>query len=232
MLIEQQIAERQARAPGAVVRILERPVTGLYGDYRVRSASKKVYRVALRGPGLFENYCSCPDFSINTLGTCKHIEAVLLRLRKRHGSALEQEQFRRNRASISLHYGEDIGIRLRLPASPSRALEALAKQYFDPQGLLRPDCFLQFGNILEEFRKADDQAVIYSHVLYYIDRQNATAEGLELERKLMARLHRGQDPVAGILKTKLLPYQIRGAIFAACRGRVILADDIDRKSVV
>src|SRR5437763_12484503 len=138
MLIEQQIAERQTRAKDAVEHILERPASGLYGDYRIRSASKNIYRVALRGPGLFENYCSCPDFAINTLGTCKHIEAVLLRLRQKHGSALEQEQFRRNRASISLHYGEDIGIRLRLPASPSRALEALAKQYFDSQGLLRP----------------------------------------------------------------------------------------------
>jgi predicted nucleic acid-binding Zn finger protein len=39
----------------------------------------------MRGPGLFENYCSCPDFAVNTLGTCKHIEALLLRLRRRDG---------------------------------------------------------------------------------------------------------------------------------------------------
>lgn len=93
MLIEQQIAERQLRAKIAVAQILERPATGLYGDYRVKSASKKVYRVALRGPSLFENYCSCPDFAINTLGTCKHIEAVLLQLRERHGSALNGSNF-------------------------------------------------------------------------------------------------------------------------------------------
>ena len=126
MLIEQQIAERQTRAKDAVEHILERPASGLYGDYRIRSASKKIYRVALRGPGLFENYCSCPDFAINTLGTCKHIEAVLLRLRQKHGSALEREKFQRTRASISLHYGETVGIRLRLPAKPSTALQALA----------------------------------------------------------------------------------------------------------
>jgi len=28
------------------------------------------------------------------------------------------------------------------------------------------------------------------------------------------------------LKVPLFPYQIRGAVFAACRGRVILADDM------
>src|SRR5437763_2852396 len=226
MLIEQQIAERQTRAKDAVEHILERPASGLYGDYRIRSASKKIYRVALRGPGLFENYCSCPDFAINTLGTCKHIEAVLLRLRQKHGSALEREKFQRTRASISLHYGETVGIRLWLPAKPSSAQQALAESYFDSQGLLRSEHFRQFEHVLEEFRKADDQALIYSDVLEHVDRQNEAAKGLELERKLLAKVRRGQDPLAGILKTKLLPYQIRGAIFAACRGRVILADDM------
>ena len=80
--------------------------------------------------------------------------------------------------------------------------------------------------MLEALRKADGQAVIYSDVLDYIDRENELAEGLELERKLLAKLKRGQDPVAGVLKTKLLPYQARGAVFAACRGRVVLADDM------
>jgi SNF2 family DNA or RNA helicase len=52
------------------------------------------------------------------------------------------------------------------------------------------------------------------------------AEGLELERQLLAKLRRVRHPLDGILKTKLLPYQERGAIFAACRGRVVLADDM------
>jgi len=43
---------------------------------------------------------------------------------------------------------------------------------------------------------------------------------------LLAGLRRDQDPTAGTLKTKLLPYQVRGAVFAACRGRVVLADDM------
>jgi hypothetical protein len=34
--------------------------------------SQKTYKIAIRGEATGENYCSCPDFSINTLGTCKH----------------------------------------------------------------------------------------------------------------------------------------------------------------
>jgi SNF2 family DNA or RNA helicase len=226
MLVEQQIAERRERARDAIAKVLERPGGEPYGDYRVRSASGKTYRVAMRGPGLFENYCSCPDFAVNTLGTCKHIEALLLRLRKRHGHALESKAYARARASISLQYGETVAVRLRLPADPSPILRQLAEQYFDAAGLLRPEHFRNFHQVIEDFRKADLEAVIYSDVLEYLDRENELAEGLDLEHQFLSKLRRGQDPLDGVLKTRLLPYQERGAIFAACRGRVVLADDM------
>jgi len=226
MLIEQQIAARQERAAAAPLKILKRPASGPYGDYSVKSASGRTYRVAIRGLGLFENYCSCPDFAINTLGTCKHVEAMLLRLRQRHQKTLETAKFKRTRASISLQYGNSIEVRLRMPASPSPVLMSLAAEHFDANGLLRREHYRQFAEVLEALRNADGQAVIYSDVLEYIDRENELAEGLELERRLLRKLKRGQDPTAGVLKTTLLPYQARGAIFAACRGRAVLADDM------
>jgi SNF2 family DNA or RNA helicase len=226
MLVEQQIAERRERAGIAIAKVLERPAGEPYGDYRVKSASGKTYRVAMRGPGLFENYCSCPDFAVNTLGTCKHIEALLLRLRKRYGRRFESKAYARTRASISLQYGEGIDIRLRLPDAPSAALLKLAQDYFDAEGLLRREHFQNFHHVIEVFRQTDQDAVIYSDVLEYLDRENELAEGLDLERQLLGKLGRKRDPLNGILKTKLLPYQERGAIFAACRGRVVLADDM------
>jgi superfamily II DNA or RNA helicase len=226
MLIEREIAARRERAQGAVARILARPDGDAYGDYQVRSSSNRTYRVAMRGPGLFDNYCSCPDFAVNTLGTCKHIEALLLRLQRRHGKTFERGKFSRTRASLSLQYGETLGVRLRLPSSPSPALQALAREYFDESGLLKSNRLRDFENLMDDLRRADDQAVVYSDVLDYIDRENEIAEGLELERKLLAKLRRGHDPLADVLKTNLLSYQVRGAIFAACRGRVVLADDM------
>src|SRR5438477_9036341 len=104
MLVAQQIAEPRERAAAAITKVLERPSGESYGDYRVKSASGKTYRVAMREPGLFENYCSCPDFAVNTLGTCKHIEALLLRLRKRYGRTFDSKAYARTRASISLQY--------------------------------------------------------------------------------------------------------------------------------
>jgi superfamily II DNA or RNA helicase len=225
MLIEREIAARRERAPGAVARILVRPDGHAYGDYQVRSSSNKTYRVALRGPGLFDNYCSCPDFAVNTLGTCKHIEALLFRLSRRHGKALESK-FSRTRASLSLYYGDTLGVRLRLPSSPSSALRAVAREYFDEDGLLKSSRLQDFEKVMDELRRADDQAVVYSDVLDYVDRENEIAEGLKLEPKLLAKLRHGQDPLGKVLKSHLLPYQVRGAIFASCRGRVVLADDM------
>src|SRR5258706_13752751 len=144
MIVEQQISERQERAKSAIATIVTRPDSRLFGDYRVKSASGKTYRVAMRGPGLFENFCSCPDFAVNTLGTCKHIEALLIQLRQRHGRTLERKAYKRSRASISLNYGESLDVRLRLPASPSAGLVALAAKYFDPSGSLRREHFRRF----------------------------------------------------------------------------------------
>jgi SNF2 family DNA or RNA helicase len=226
MLIEQQIAERRGRAAATLLKILKRPADGPHGDYTVKSVSGRTYRVAIRGLGLFENYCSCPDFAINTLGTCKHVEAILLRLRKRHQKTLEAAKYKRTRASISLQYGNSIEVRLRLPASPSQAMRSLAKEHFDSSGLLRREHYGRFAEVLEALRNVDGEAVVYSDALEYIDRENELADGLELERKLLAKLKRGEDPTAGLLKTALLPYQARGALFAACRGRAVLADDM------
>ena len=115
---------------------------------------------------------------------------------------------------------------MHLPASPSPVLRSLAAEYFDPAGLLPRAQYRQFAQVLEAFRSADDRAIVYSDALEYVEWENELADGLDLERKLLAKIQRGQDPTAGVLKTTLLPYQVRGALFAACRGRVVLADDM------
>jgi len=226
MLVEEQISARQERARTAIASILAEPLGGAYGDYEVRSASGRKYRVAMRGPSLFENFCSCPDFAVNTLGTCKHIEALLFQLRQRFGRAFHRQQYERTRASLSLHYGETLSVRLRLPADAAPALREIAAQYFDPEGLLRGEHFREFERVLEKLRAVDETTVVYSDVLDFLDRENELARGLEDERRYLAQLDKGPRPLEGLLKVPLFPYQIRGALFAACRGRVVLADDM------
>ena len=58
-----------------------------FSEFRVSNpASKLTYRVAIRGMGPGSNFCSCPDYATNELGTCKHIEFTLARLEKKRGA--------------------------------------------------------------------------------------------------------------------------------------------------
>ena len=226
MLVEEQIQVRRERAPDAIRKVISRPRKGANGDYEVQAASGKKYRVAMRGPGVFENYCSCPDFAVNTLGTCKHIEALLLRLRKRHRSALAKQRYERQRASLALEYGAALSVKLQLPDEPSPQLQALSGKYFDSSGAMLEKHYPRFTGILDELRRADDTTVVYSDVLEFIDRQNELSDGMALERRELRKLKKGTLALDDLLKVPLYRYQMQGALFAACRGRVVLADDM------
>src|ERR1035437_7120289 len=59
-----------------------------YSTFAVRAKSTlNPYRVEIRSLDRRENTCTCPDFRVNGLGTCKHIEAVFVRLRKQGAKA-------------------------------------------------------------------------------------------------------------------------------------------------
>jgi SNF2 family DNA or RNA helicase len=105
-------------------------------------------------------------------------------------------------------------------------LQEIAAEHFDSEGLLREEHLRDFEGVLEKLRAADETTVVYTDVLDFIDRENELASGLDDERRYLARLARGKNPLEGLLKVPLFPYQIRGALFAACRGRVVLADDM------
>ena len=79
-----------------------------YRRYQARSPAGQ-YTVSIKGFDVGDNTCACPDFKTNTLGTCKHIEAVLDHLKM---TLLRRISRRRKavvtRPEIALHYGEQI----------------------------------------------------------------------------------------------------------------------------
>jgi uncharacterized Zn finger protein len=56
----------------------------VFADYRIENVkTASIYKVALRSADNSLNFCSCPDFKTNQLGTCKHIEGVLLKMKSK-----------------------------------------------------------------------------------------------------------------------------------------------------
>ncbi|MBI5092422.1 MAG: SWIM zinc finger family protein [Candidatus Hydrogenedentes bacterium] len=79
----------------------------VFSDFQVTNpATDRTYRVAIRGSKPGENFCSCPDFTVNTLGTCRHVEFVLGKLEKKRGAKLAfRDGCRPSYSSVYLRYG-------------------------------------------------------------------------------------------------------------------------------
>ena len=84
---EDEIERRRLRATKEAFEIqpLE-PREGFFGDYLVVSPSGGSYEVEIRSLEELINSCDCPDFRVNRLGTCKHVEGVLAHLRQKPGA--------------------------------------------------------------------------------------------------------------------------------------------------
>src|SRR6266478_993490 len=76
---EDEINRRRARAQAEDFRVSNSdPRHPIFSNFRVQSGSGLTYSVEIRDVRQRQFACNCVDFQINGLGTCKHVEAVLL----------------------------------------------------------------------------------------------------------------------------------------------------------
>src|SRR5512136_2191298 len=85
-----QIDRRRQRALKEIRRISNRGSHPIFSSFDVSSLSGQMYGVKIRSLAEMQNSCSCQDYRTNLIGTCKHIEAVLLYLKKKHHGNLEK----------------------------------------------------------------------------------------------------------------------------------------------
>lgn len=187
------------------------------------------YRVAIRGQELGENFCSCPDFAVNTLGTCKHVEGVLARLRRtRGGKAALAAGFRPAYSEVFLHYGAKREVVFRAGTACPAGIRQAAEDFFDSDGTLRPQAYGRFHVFMETVspQGGDGHEVrCYDDALAFVSQARDRAE---LARRIDRAFPDGRPGAAwdGLLKVPLYPYQRQGALFAAKAGRCLIADDM------
>jgi len=189
--------------------------------------SRKTYRLAIRGTAPGTNYCSCPDYQINTLGSCKHIEFVLARLAQRRGGKTAlRKGYLPPYSEVYLSYGMRREVRFRAGTSAPAPLVALAGKFFDPSGVLKERKLLDFPAFLKGLPNEEDHEVrCYDDVMAFIAEHQDAAHRLAI---VEARLGEGiASPLFDtILKTALYPYQREGALFAVRAGRCLIGDDM------
>jgi superfamily II DNA or RNA helicase len=203
------------------------------GDHPIFSAfhvtnpqSHNTYRVQIRGMQPGDNYCSCPDFATNTLGTCKHIEFTLSVLeRKRGGISALRAGYQPSYSEVYLHYGARREVRFRPGSDCPVALARLATRYFDDEGALLPEAFGRFESFVAEANAHEHEVRCHDDVLGFI------AEVRDAERR-RARIAEafpkgGRSPAfKNLLKVSLYDYQREGVLFAARAGRCLIGDEM------
>ena len=199
----------------------------VFSDFRVTNpASGRTYRVAIRGTGPGVNFCSCPDFRTNALGTCKHVEFALARLaRTRGGPAALRRGFRPCYSSVALRYGARREVRFRRGTECPEGLARLAARYFDRDGVLRPEAVTTLHVFLSKAARFDHELRCYDDALEFI----AEARDAERRRAVLDRAFpRGIRSPAfeRLVRASLYDYQREGALFAARAGRCLIADEM------
>ena len=202
----------------------ENPV---FSDFNVfNPLSEKSYKVALRSevPGL--NFCSCPDFKVNLLGTCKHIEFVLHQLKSNN----QNEQFFKNGntqfySSISLKYGAERKVYLRIGENNHNEIKDLAKKYFDEDNYLKPESYDSFENFYLKALSLDQEFKCYPDAVdYIIDIRSGHKRIKHIESRFVAGFN--SPALDNLIKANLYSYQKEGVLFAAKAGRCLIADDM------
>jgi SNF2 family DNA or RNA helicase len=222
MLREEQIDLRRERARAGRFAIQRLGKNKIYSDFTVRNPdSGNTYTVTVRGFDPGDNACTCPDFRQNTLGTCKHIEAVLDDLRETLPASLTQKKAPVTQPTVYLNYGAPPRLGLHLPTRKSDRLTALASRYFDEKRLWSGKG--RFEDFIDDIRAVPETVTVQADAMAFAEREVERAEMLRKEEAWLARL---DSPELELLPVPLYDYQKAGAIFLACRGRAILGDDM------
>jgi hypothetical protein len=188
--------------------------------------SQRTYRVAVRGHLPGDNFCACPDFAVNTLGTCKHIEFTLARLeRRRGGKKMLAQGFHPAYSEIYLRYGVRREVAFRAGHDAPAGWIAKAARFFDANRILKPPAYLDFDAVAKWMQQAGHEVRCYDDALAFVAQ---VRDQERLKRRVEAAFPHGVESAAfkNLLKVPLYPYQRAGALFAAKAGRCLVADDM------
>ncbi|MDJ0838308.1 MAG: DEAD/DEAH box helicase [Acidobacteriota bacterium] len=213
---------RRGRTEVQVKHISGHPTFGSWLATSVSSHYSRTYNVEIRSLEAPRNSCSCPDYMVNFLGTCKHIEAVLHRLTEdppQYGfgapiAYLYLNWNVKDAPAVTLEGGEKV----------SSMSHGRLKPFFDVTGRLMGSLPEAFYHLRKRCQDLDDFLIgqeVEAYVNYVAEQKSRELKGLHIKQEI--------ESSGGVLpgiNARLYPYQVTGAAFLAARGRAMLADDM------
>lgn len=229
---EEEIQRRIQRAETEPMKVTSlEPEIPYFANYRVESKTASSYDVEIRSLRDPINSCSCVDYDINGLGTCKHIEKVLLTLKKK-GKRRFQEASHRGSQRAEIYVDPlDHHVKITWPFETIQPPESYAflKDFFSANGKLIADAKTTIPVLVRLLSHAPEnifKSIRLSHRL-----QTSLDDFDDFTLKMTAKDFFLQDVSEGkytldIAKMPLYDYQKQGMIHLAFLEKAILADEM------
>lgn len=207
---------RRAREEKHAVKNLN-PQEPIFSCFEVKSPSGMTYQVEIRD--VFHRFfsCTCPDFRTAGLGTCKHVEATLIFLKRR-----EKVPYRLAEKSPSPHAylipspsGDTLCVEQNLST-----LSRLLQSHFEADGIL----IGKAEDLLSRLRR-HSKLRVSQDVAPFLENRERAVERIRLRREYEAGVVSGRHPEHVTLQP-LYPYQREGMLHLAFGERSLLADEM------
>lgn len=194
----------------------------VFSNFRVYSGSGLVYSVEIRDLFNSQFACDCVDFRINGLGTCKHVEAVLLFLKARL-----RKEFKQIAASGSPRWDVVVDLShgtLRL-AGPDKQIPKPLKKWFDAEGLLVAEDTEEALQGIRTLVVDVPELRISQEVTQWLENRRRIRDRSESRHEYEMNVQCGKWPSHETL-VPLFPYQREGMLHLAFTERALLADEM------
>lgn len=192
-----------------------KPQHAVFSTFAVKSPSGMTYQVEVRDLAARAFSCTCPDFRTAGLGTCKHVEATLIWLKRRHKADFKLAEAK---TAPHLHLVPD-GERLRIERDFKR-LPAPLCELFDDDGFL----IANVDEALPKLRRTS-KVRISQDVEPFLEARRRAEERRSLRRDYETGVVEGRHPEHVTLHP-LYPYQREGMLHLAFGERALLADEM------
>ena len=208
----------QEEAPAVTNRDERFPI---FSDFEVHSPSGVTYAVEVRDLRGRKFGCECVDFRVNGLGTCKHVEAVLDHLERKHSLELAAA---RTTGSPRIDLVPDREAQtLRVERGLEKMPRAL-RRLFDGDGRLSAGYLPEMA--LEIWKNSPTPEMrVAQEVGRWLDCRRQEAEAVALRRTYQHNVQSGLWPAQETL-VPLFPYQREGMLHLVCAERALLADEM------
>lgn len=194
-----------------------------FSSYTV-STSSSSYTIEIRSLNDLSNSCSCPDFQTSGLGTCKHIEGVLYRCKRKTGKSPLAEIY------ISLNEKPQIRIVWPNVSEHISSLQSLLGPYFSANNiLLSSEVTAGIASIQNALNQADPSlrncVRISPLLLQWLEEKKRNTADQYSKEQFLADVKEGKRTLQ-MLSASLYPYQEEGMLHLAFQRRAILADEM------